>query len=105
MIRRVTISVPDDVADQIAAVPPRKLSAYLSEAVSRARASEEIRTTLAAAGHREFPYEPEAAARRLRERRIDPEIRMRAITRLAETTGRPVAQVLAEFDGRARAKG
>lgn len=102
MNRRVTISVPDDVADQIATLPPRQVSAYVSEAMRRGRASQEIRATLVAAGHRDFPYEPEAAAQRLGERRIDHETRRRAITRLAETTGRPVAEVQAEFDRRAK---
>lgn len=97
----MTISVPDNAAEQIAALPPAQVSTYHSETVSCRRASEEIRAALAAAGHREFPYDPEAAAKRLRERRIAPETRIRAITRLAETTGRPVAQVLAEFDRRA----
>lgn len=59
-----------------------------------------MRATLAAAGYREFPYEPKAAAKRLQERRITPETQIRAIIRLAEMTGRPVAQVFAEFNRR-----
>lgn len=96
----MTIPVPDDVADQIATLTPRQVPTHRPEGTIHRRASEEMRATLAAAGHREFPYEPEAAAQRLQERRIAPETQIRAIIRLAEMTGRPVAQVFAEFNRR-----
>jgi predicted transcriptional regulator len=102
MSRRVTISVPDDVAEQLDALPARQVSAYVSEALRRRRASDDMRAALAAAGHRESPYDPAGAARRLAERRISPEVREAAIQRLAEATNRTVDEVRAELDRRAQ---
>lgn len=101
MSRRVTISVPDDVAEQLDALPARQVSAYVTEALRRRRTSDDMRVALAAAGHRKFPYDPAGAAQRLAERRIAPEVREAAIARLAESTGRPVDEVRAELDRRA----
>jgi predicted CoA-binding protein len=101
MSRRVTISVPDDVADQLDAIPARQVSAYVTEALRRRRASEDMRAALAAAGHREFPYNPEGAARRLADRQVSREVREAAIARLAESLGRPVDDVRAELDRQA----
>ena len=101
MSRRVTISVPDDVAEQLDALPARQVSAYVSEALRRRRASDDMRAALTAAGHRNFPYDPAGAANRLAERRISPEVREAAIQRLAEATNRPVDEVRAELDRRA----
>ncbi|MEV1288735.1 hypothetical protein [Micromonospora sp. NPDC049679] len=101
MSRRVTISVPDDVAEQLAALPARQVSSYVTEALRRRRASDDMRAALTAAGHREYPYDPPGAARRLAERRISPEVREAAIVRLAESTGRSVDEVRAELDRRA----
>lgn len=101
MTRRVTISVPEDVADQLAAVPARQVSAYVTEALRRRRACDEMRAALAAAGHRDYPYDPEGALRRLGSRRVRPEAREAAIARLAEVTGRPAADIQAELDSRA----
>jgi hypothetical protein len=63
-------------------------------------ASDDMRAALAAAGHREFPYDPAGAARRLAERRISPEVREAAIRRLAEGTNRPMDEIRAELDRR-----
>jgi hypothetical protein len=101
MTRRVTISVPDDVADQLDAIPPRQVSAYVAETLRRRRASDEMRAALAAAGHREFDYEPAESARRLAARAVSPAAREAAVIRLAESTGRPVDEVRADLDRRA----
>lgn len=101
MSRRVTISVPDDVADQLDAIPARQVSAYVTEALRRRRVSDDMRAALTAAGHREYPYDPEGAARRLAERRVSLEVREAAIARFAESIGRPVDEVRAELDRRA----
>ena len=101
MSRRVTVSLPDDVAEQLAAIPPRQVSAYVTEALRRRRISDELRAALSAAGHHEYPYDPKGAAQRLASRRITPEAREAAIARLAELTGRPVEDVRAELDRRA----
>jgi len=101
MTRRVTISVPDDVADQLEAIPPRQVSAYVAEALRRRRASDEMRAALAAAGHRDFAYEPAESARRLAGLSVSPAAREAAVVRLAEAMGRPVDDVRAELDRRA----
>jgi hypothetical protein len=101
MSRRVTISVPDDVAEHLDTLPARQVSAYVTEALRRRRASDDMRAALAAAGHREYPYDPEGAARRLTERRVSPEVREAAIARFAESMARPVDEVRAELDRRA----
>jgi hypothetical protein len=98
MSRRVTISVPDDVAEQLDAIPARQVSAYVTEALRRRRVSDDMRAALSAAGHRDYPYDPEGAAHRLARRRISPQAREAAIARLAETIGRPVDEVRSEVD-------
>jgi hypothetical protein len=101
MTRRVTISVPDDVADQLEAIPARQVSAYVAEALRRRRASDEMRSILAAAGHRDYPYDPEGAARRLAAGRVDPQVREAAIAKLAKAAGVSVEVFRAELDSRA----
>lgn len=93
----MTISVPDDVAEQLAAIPPRQVSAYVTEALRRRRVSDELRAALSAAGHREHRFDPKGAAQRLASRRITPEAREGAIARLAELTGRPIEEVRTEL--------
>src|SRR5688572_92451 len=101
MTRRVTISLPDDVAAQLDAVPDRQVSAYVADALRRRRASDEIRAALSAAGHRDYPYEPAVSARRLTEQRVAPQVREAAVLRFAEASGRSVDEVRAELDRRA----
>ena len=93
MTRRITISVPDDVAEQLEAIPARQVSAYVTEALRRRRVSDDMRSALAAAGHRVYPYDPEGAAHRLRARRISAEVREAAIIRFADAIDRPVDEV------------
>ncbi|MEH0844947.1 hypothetical protein V6U81_21420 [Micromonospora sp. CPCC 205711] len=94
----MTISVPDDVAEQLAALPARQVSAYVTEALRRRRISDDMRAALRAAGHREFPYDPEGAMRRLAARQVTPEMRDAAIARVAELLDCPVDEVRADFD-------
>jgi len=101
MSRRVTISVPDDVADQLNGIPARQVSAYVTEALRRRRASDDMRATLSNAGHHDYPYDPDGAARRLANRRVSQEAREAAIARFAEAIGQPVDELRAELDGRA----
>jgi hypothetical protein len=101
MSRRVTISIPDDVAAQLDELPPRQVSAYVTEALRRRRMSDDVRVALRSAGHGEFPYDPDASARRLAAPRVDPAVREAAIARLAESMRRPVGEVRAELDARA----
>ncbi|MEU8020413.1 ribbon-helix-helix protein, CopG family [Micromonospora parva] len=51
MGRRVTISVPDDVAEQLDALAARQVSAYVTEALRRRRISDGTRAALEATGH------------------------------------------------------
>jgi hypothetical protein len=101
MSRRVTISVPDDVAAQLDQLPSRQVSSYVTEALRRRRASDEMRAALRAAGHRELPYDPVGAARRLAATTVDPDVREAAVASLARSIGRPVDEVRAELDARA----
>ncbi len=98
MTRRLTISVPDDVADQLKVIPERQVSQYVTEALRRRRASDDIRAALLAAGHREFAYDPAGATNRLSRARISADVREAAVTRLAELLQRPVEDVRAELD-------
>ncbi|SCL29834.1 hypothetical protein GA0070624_3960 [Micromonospora rhizosphaerae] len=103
MSRRVTISVPDDVAEQLDALPARQVSAYVTEALRRRRISDDMRAALRAAGHGELPYDPIGAAQKLAARQVTPEAREAAIARVAELLGRPADEVRAELDRRAAA--
>jgi hypothetical protein len=98
MTRRVTISVPDDVADQLDAIPPRQVSAYVTEALRRRRSSDDMRSALVAAGHPEYPHDPQGAVRRVEAGRVGAEVREAAVARFAESVGRPVGEVRAELD-------
>ena len=57
MTRRVTISVPDDVADHLDGIPSRQVSAYVTEALRRRQASDDLRLALHTAGHRDYPHD------------------------------------------------
>ncbi|MFC5924041.1 hypothetical protein [Micromonospora vulcania] len=94
MSRRVTISVPDDVAEQLLALPARQVSAYVTEALRRRRTPDDMQ----AAGHGEFPYDPQGAAQQLAVRQVTPEMRDAAIARVAELLERTVDEVRADFD-------
>ena len=65
MTKRVTVSLPDDVAAQLAELPDRQVSAYVTEALRRRAAGDAIRTAMRSAGHGEYPYDPAASAARL----------------------------------------
>ena len=99
MSRRVTISIPDDVAAQLDELPPRQVSAYVAEALRRRRMSEDMRAALRAAGHQEYPYDPVGAARRAAAGRVRPEVREAALIRVADTLGRSLDELRAELDG------
>jgi hypothetical protein len=101
MSRRLTISVPDDVAEQLDGIPPRQVSAYVTEALRRRRTSDQMRAALAMAGHVEYPYDPEGAMQRLSAGRVDAAVRDAALARFAHGIRRPVDEVRAELDRRA----
>ncbi|MEV6373603.1 hypothetical protein [Micromonospora musae] len=103
MSRRVTISVPDDVAEQLEALPARQVSAYVTEALRRRRISDDMRAALRAAGHGDFPYDPVGAAQRLAAHQVSPEARDAAIARVAELLGRSADELRAELDRRSAA--
>ena len=98
MTRRVTVSLPDDVAEHLDAIPARQVSAYVSEAVRRRRASDDMRAVLASAGHRDFPYDLVGSAHRVAAGRIPDATREKALKRLSATLGRPLDDVRREFD-------
>jgi hypothetical protein len=99
MTRRVTISVPDDVADQLEALPRRQVSAYVTEALRQRRASDDMRAAVRAAGNlHEYPHDPEAARQRLGTVRPTQAMREEAIAGVAERMGWPADEVRAEFD-------
>src|SRR5260221_3847461 len=100
MTRRVTISVPDDVADHLNGIPSRQVSAYVTEALRRRQASDDLRLALRAAGHREYPRDPTGAIERMSAGRVSLATREKALARFADLAGRPLAVVRAEFDVR-----
>jgi hypothetical protein len=100
MTRRLTISVPDDVADQLDGIPSRQVSAYVTEALRRRQAADDLRLALRLAGHREYPHDPHGAARRMLAGRINPATRDAALSRFASLSGQPLDAVHAQFDGR-----
>jgi hypothetical protein len=100
MTRRVTISVPDDVADRLDGIPTRQVSAYVTEALRRRQASDDLRLALHAAGHAEYPFDPEGAIERLSAGRIDHATREAAIFRFAELSGQPVDVIRTGLDVR-----
>ncbi|WP_341715820.1 hypothetical protein QQG74_17395 [Micromonospora sp. FIMYZ51] len=98
MSRRVTISVPDDVAEQLDALPARQVSAYVTEALRRRRVSDDMRAALRAAGHGEFPYDPAGAAQRLAAHQVTPEVREAAVARVAGLLGRSAEELRSELN-------
>ena len=100
MPRRVTISVPDDVADHLDGIPSRQVSAYVTEALSQRQASDDLRLALRAAGHREYPHDPTGALERLSVGRVSPATRETALAQFATLAGQPLDVVRAEFDVR-----
>lgn len=74
MTKRVTVSLPDDLADRLAALPDRQISPYVAEAIRRRQSSDDMRAILRAAGHPEYPYDPEGAAERLAARRVPDDV-------------------------------
>jgi hypothetical protein len=101
MSRRVTISVPDDVAAQLDELPARSVSGYVTEALRMRRTSDDMRAALRRAGHREYPPDPEGATWRRAAARVDPAVRAAAIAQLAASMHHPVDQVRTELDARA----
>ncbi|GAA1824812.1 hypothetical protein HC028_26200 [Planosporangium flavigriseum] len=98
MSRRVTVSLPDEVAERLEKLPSSQVSAYVAEALRRRQASDEIRTALQLAGNtREYAYDPEGAARRLSEGRVPTDVRNTAVAALAAELGRPVDEVRTEL--------
>jgi|SRR5258705_1723153 hypothetical protein len=101
MTRRVTISVPDDVADHLDAIPSRQVSAYVTEALRRRHASDDLRLALRTAGHREYPHDPHGALQRMASGRVSVGARETALARFANLSGQPLDVVRTEFDIRA----
>ena len=101
MSRRVTISVPDDVAEQLDALPARSVSGYVTDALRRRKAADDMRAALQRAGHREYSPDPERAAQRRRAAQVDPAVREAAIANLAASMGQPADDLRGTFDARA----
>ena len=89
--------MPDEVAEHLADLPARQVSAYVTEALRRRRICDEMRATLLAAGHRDYPYDPSGAARRLPAGRVPAAVRDAAIARIAAPT--PVDDTCDDFVG------
>lgn len=100
MTRRVTISVPDDIADQLDGLPARQVSAYVTDAIRRRHSTDELRAALKAAGHKDHQPDPAAAARWQDAGRVDPTVREAAIVALAKSMWCPVDEMRATIDAR-----
>ncbi|MGX6601266.1 hypothetical protein ACWKSP_03875 [Micromonosporaceae bacterium Da 78-11] len=88
MTTRVTVSLPDDVAAQLADLPARQVSAYITEAVRRRTAGDAIRTALGMAGHGEYSYDLSASLARLSRPEIPAEMVADVRERWEAATGR-----------------
>lgn len=103
MTKRVTISLPDDVAARLEALPPRQVSAYVAETIRSRAAADDMRALLAKAGMKNIPpYDPIGAAAKVAAERatITDDVLERAYANVAEMLGRDVADVRAEFEAR-----
>lgn len=103
MTKRVTISLPDDVAARLEALPPRQVSAYVAETIRTRAAADDMRELLAKVGMKNIPpYDPIRAAAKVAAARaaITPEVLEEAYVKVAEILGRDVADVRAEFEAR-----
>lgn len=88
MTRRLTISLPDDLAAELDGLPVGQVSGFVAEALRRRRISDSARAALSAAGHPEFPFDPAGAQQRLAVGPVDEQTRDAAVTRLAALSGR-----------------
>src|SRR5690242_3679816 len=105
MTRRLTISLPDDLASELDELPAGQISRFVAEALRRRRISDTARAALHAAGHREFPFDPAGAHERLAESRVDVQARQAAVARLAALTGQDHETVSEQLDRSAEAVG
>lgn len=101
MTRRVTISLPDDVAEVLDTLKPRQVSAYVTEAIRRRYVSESTRALLKRSGFTDLPaYDPETAVAKAEaaSAAITPEVRDAAYRRYAEASGESLDEVRAMFE-------
>jgi hypothetical protein len=105
MTTRHTISFPDDVALAMNGLPGGQVSVYVTEAVRRRIQSDAARVALRAAGRREFPFDPVAAAGRLAGAAVPAEVRQAAIDRLAVSVGDDRDELAARLDRSAESAG
>jgi hypothetical protein len=87
MTKRLTVSLPDDLAAELERLPAGQVSGFVAEALRRRRLSDAARAALAAAGHRDFPFDPVGAHQRLAAGRVDTQTRDAAVARVAGLTG------------------
>lgn len=102
MTKRLTISLPDDLAIELERLPAGQVSGFVAEALRRRRISDSARAALHAAGHREFPFDPVGAQQRLAADRVDAQTRDAAVGRIAGLIGQD-PDALAEQLGRSAA--
>lgn len=88
MTKRLTISLPDDLAAELDKLPAGQVSGFVAEALRRRRISDTARDALRAAGHRDFAFDPAGAEQRLAAGRVDAPTRDAAVSRLAALSGR-----------------
>lgn len=105
MTRRLTISLPDDVAAELDDLPAGQVSGFVAEALRRRRISDAARAALTAAGHREFPFDPAGAQHRLAAAPVDASTRDAAVARLAELSGQDRDVILEQLGRSAAAAG
>lgn len=105
MTRRLTISLPDDVATELDELPTGQVSSFVAEALRRRRVSDAARAALGAAGHRDYPFDPAGAAQRLAAGRVAPSARSAAIAQVAALTGQDPETMARQLDRSAEAAG
>ena len=103
--RKLSISIPRDVAARMDHLGAGEVSPYVTEALRRMQAGDDTRETLSAAGFPEYPVDVRAAAVRATAAHISPEMRTRALSRAAALTGHPVEDLTSLADASAPAAG
>jgi hypothetical protein len=93
MTRRVTVSVPDDVAAALDALPARQVSAYVTDAIRLRHTADQVRDALRNAGHPDYPVDPEGARARLAAGCVPADLAARVAQEWATELDRPVPVV------------
>jgi hypothetical protein len=103
--RKLSISIPSDVAAGMEHLPAGEVSSYVTDALRRKQAGDAMRRTLAAAGFPDYPVDPEAATSRAVAAHVPDSVRDQAVARLAAATGQDADSLRERLAASAEAAG